>query len=282
MSNYYNKLVFFLSKLTNKLFNSIYKVKKRLDYEKYILDFGHREDDITIVTFPKSGTTLTQLILYQLLTDGNMDFNHIYDVSPWIRNDAFEGISPRKLEGRRIIKSHDYYSLIPPDFKGKIIYVYRDGMDVAVSQYHQKKNYNNKNLTFDEHLTAFFSQGPMNWFNFNINWFKNARGLDILYLSYEELTQNKENAVKKIVDFCKIDDNEVDMDRVISKTSFSYMKEHEDKFGDLPPKETKIYDEFIRKGKSGEGNDYFDEKQKKFFNTAFKQELEQLKALKIN
>lgn len=274
---FYSKTVYFLSRFTNSLWTRLYKVKKRLDYEKYLLEFGQRDDDIYITTFPKSGTTLTQSILYQLLTDGNMEFNHIYDVSPWIRNDSFEGIKPRKLKGRRIIKTHDNYKLFPPDFNGKIIYVYRNGMDVAVSQFHQRKNYGLSNLTFDNYLKSFFSPGPMNWFTFNLEWFKNKRKFDVLYLSYEEITKNKTTAIEKIIKFCDLDRNSIDINRVLERTDFKFMKEHQEKFGETPPKEeTKVYDEFIRKGKAGEGDEYFNAQQKNFFENAYKRELKEI------
>lgn len=41
------------------------------------LTFETLPDDIYISTYPKSGTTLMQMIVYQLTTDGRMDFLHI-------------------------------------------------------------------------------------------------------------------------------------------------------------------------------------------------------------
>jgi hypothetical protein len=41
------------------------------------LEFVPRLDDIFIVTYPRSGTTWMQMILYQLTTDGALDFPHI-------------------------------------------------------------------------------------------------------------------------------------------------------------------------------------------------------------
>ena len=103
--------------------------------------FGERKDDIYISTYPKSGTTVMQMILYHLTTDGSMDFNHIYDVSPWIRNASFRSQKPPNLPSPRLIKTHDHYKDFDKNTKGRFIYVYRNGMDVAVSHFHQETNY---------------------------------------------------------------------------------------------------------------------------------------------
>lgn len=272
---FYSRLVNFLSRFLKTFIRKLTAAQKFIDYEKYMLEFGYREDDIYIVTYPKSGTTLCQMVLYQMLTDGNMNFHHIYDVSPWTRNDAHLGIPPRNLSGRRIIKSHDYYKLIPPDFKGKIIYVYRDGMDVAASMYHQEKNYVNPNLSFDDFLKDYFKKDNMNWFEFNENWLTNKKKLDILYVSYSELTKDKKRTIERIADFCKIDINLVDMDRVLERSSFEFMKEHEDKFGETRPKEF-VYDEFIRKGETGKGKEYFNKNQTQFFQAAYEASIRKL------
>ena len=82
--------------------------------KKLMSDFGQRETDIYIISYPRSGTTLTQMILYQMTTDGTMSFNHIYDVSPWCRFSAFFNREMPSVGERRIIKSHDNYSMLEP------------------------------------------------------------------------------------------------------------------------------------------------------------------------
>ena len=64
---------------------------------------------IYISTYPKSETTLMQMILYHLTTDGRMNFKHIYEVSPLIHNASFLGQKPPDLKSPRIIKTHDNY-----------------------------------------------------------------------------------------------------------------------------------------------------------------------------
>ena len=140
------RVVSFFYKIATKLSFFFSKISKRfgraaleLNTLKYHIQFGERDDDIYIVTYTKSGTTLMQMMVYQLTTDGNMDFNHIYDVSPWTDNDAFLDLPPRELPSPRIIKSHRVYKKIDKDTKGKFIVVIRNVDDVAVSQFHQNK-----------------------------------------------------------------------------------------------------------------------------------------------
>lgn len=264
------RLVSWLYKTLFKLELRLKSINRNLNYIKYKIEFGEREDDIYIVSFPKSGTTLTQMILYQLTTDGNIDFNHIYDVSPWTRNEAYKHKKPRNLPSPRIIKTHDFYNDYDKATKGRFIYIFRDGMDVAVSLYYQKKNYGFPKLEFDKFLPGIFKSGKLNWFKFNRDWLQNKNNLPILYLTYNDLTKNLDITLKRIIDFCKMDESKIDIERVKEMCSFDFMKKYEDKFGEQPvEKPVMVYDQFIRKGKSGEGISYFNDKQMEAYNASY-------------
>ena len=118
-------------------------------------DFQPRPDDIFVVTYPRSGTTWTQMILYQLTTDGRMDFAHITQVCPWFERALKAGRDLDALPGPRVFKSHLPYRRIP---KGpcRYIYVARDGKDVAVSYYHFYRSHMGYKGTFEE----FFERVP--------------------------------------------------------------------------------------------------------------------------
>ena len=266
------KIVTFFYKLCNRLSIRFGKAAFELKTIKYHIEFGERDDDIYVVTYPKSGTTLMQMILYQLTTDGKVDFKHIYDVSPWTDNDVFRDIPPRDLPSPRIIKSHRYYKKFDKATKGRFIVVVRDGMDVAVSQYHQFKNYNNPDLEFDEFVSGFFSNKD-NWFAFSRDWFKNKNKRNVLYVRYEDILNNFDESLKKVAGFINVEIDPKDLPRIKKHCSFEFMKQHEEKFGDEDPlKESrKKYDQFIRKGKRGEGKIYFNDKQKAKFEKQVKE-----------
>lgn len=258
-----------INKNTNAALN---KIRQHL----YFMDYDDRESDIYIVTFMKSGTTWLQVILYNLLTDGNMDFEHIYNVSPWPRNEAYKNKSAEainSLPSPRILKSHDEYDFFNADTKCKFIHVYRDGKDVAASLYHHNKNYRDAELTFQENFEQYFSNedGAINWFVYNREWFENKNGFNILYISYEQLKNDFDKVIHKIAEFLNAELTDEIIERIKRHASFEYMKENETKFGEVPPSYTKlVFNQFIRKGTSGEGNSYLNKEQNEFFDEKFK------------
>ncbi|HEY0024391.1 MAG TPA: sulfotransferase domain-containing protein [Longimicrobium sp.] len=225
---------------------------------QYNLAYDGSPDDIFVVTYPKSGTTWLQMIVYQLTTDGAMDFAHIDQVSPHLE----ETLMPR---GRhisdlsatpRVVKSHHHYRDIPKG-PGKYIYGVRNGLDVAVSYYHHARTYfpGWKNRPLNEFFETFM-KGHIpygSWFAHVSGWLRNEERLNVLIVHYEELSADLETGVKRIADFCGITIDPADMPRILERCSFAFMREHEQKFaleGRRPPPPAKTTP-FIRQGKVG-------------------------------
>ncbi len=206
-----------------------------------------------------------------------MDFNHIYDVSPWPSNQAFNGESPEKinqLPSPRILKSHDNYDMFDEKAKNKILFVYRDGKDVAVSLYHHNKDYLDSNLSFEKKIETYFmdDKREVNYFKFLNSWFRNKNKLDILYISYEDLKSNFDATVQKIANFLNVDLTATILSNVREHSSFDYMKKNESKFGEVPPKSKspQVFDNFIRKGEVGTHSNYMNEEQLKYYTKQYK------------
>jgi len=241
-----------LEKAARDFYGIYLSTKLKKEMQKY----GERDTDIHIVSHAKSGTTLTQMLLYQLTTDGDMDFEHLYDVSPWIRWCVTRSLPIPELEGRRLLKSHEIYDVMSHIKKGEVIFLLRNMLDVLPSAYQQTKNYYNNQDDFEK----FVDKSMKRWFEYNTPWLKNEKGLDILYVHYEDLVQDKANTIQKIADFTNIKLTDEMLQRSIERTSFEFMKIHETKFGDQPAK-WKVYDKFIRSGKIGKGKQDFIEAQ---------------------
>jgi len=224
--------------------------------KKIMLEFGERETDIYVVSFPRSGTTLMQMILYQMTTDGEMSFNHLYDVSPWCRFSAFFNRDMPSVGERRIIKSHDNYALFEHLKKAKFIFLIRDCLDAISSIHQQTLDYVNPAVDF----TELSNRNMERWFEYNNDWMTNKSRLDILYVHYEDLVTNKEDIVGSIAKFLNIMIDEPTLQRVIDRTTLEYMKKHETKFGEQPD-HWKVYNNFIRNGIIGGGKIKFTDEQ---------------------
>ncbi len=262
------ELTFNINKLFGNLARYFFNLSHKFKFEQYKIIFGERKDDIYISTYPKSGTTLMQMILYHLTSDGKMNFKHIYDVSPWIRNASFIGQKPPDLNSPRIIKTHDSYKEFGKKTKGKFIYVYRNGMDVAISNFYQQKNYNNSDLKLDKYLNSFFKQKK--WFKHTREWMINKNKLSILYIKYEDLLNNKTKEIDRIISFLGIPRNKKAINRALKYSSFEFMKKNENLFGEQRKVSEKIFNQFIRKGKSGEGKSLLAKEQKERFMVYYK------------
>lgn len=248
------------------------RIVHELEFMKYELQFGERDDDIYVATYLKSGTTWMQMLLYQLTTKGDISFEHIYDVSPWPRHHAERGNEVPDLPSPRIIKMHDPYHKIQKGKKGRFIYILRDGRDVAHSLFHHRKSYNNQKITPEENFEmSFRSKDDMNWFDFNAQWLRNKNRHWILYVRYEDLQTDFVRELFRIAGFIGVEIKHEDVARITERCSFAFMKAHEEKFGEQPPKEKHemVYNRFIRSGKVGEGKETMKEEDLKFFKEQF-------------
>ncbi|KAI0233195.1 hypothetical protein LSAT2_016535 [Lamellibrachia satsuma] len=107
-----------------------------------VTQFPVDDTDIFVVSFPKSGTTWLQEIVFLLhtvldfkkATETNLDarFPHFEDIYPGIETIA-------RSTPPRLVKSHLPYDFMPDGVKqghGKVVYIARNPRDVCVSFFH--------------------------------------------------------------------------------------------------------------------------------------------------
>lgn len=101
-----------------------------LNYQKKVGVSATFDDDVYIVSFPRSGNTLTRFLLANMLADGEVNFVSIEALVPDIHVSGGL-IDALELPRPRFIKTHD------PFFKAypRMIYIYRDGRDAMISYY---------------------------------------------------------------------------------------------------------------------------------------------------
>ena len=248
----------------------------KLSTLRYRLVYEGSPDDLFIVTYPKSGTTWLQMILYQLTTDGAMDFAHIDEVSPHLEETMVpRGRKISDLPGTpRVVKSHLHYRDIPKG-PGRYIYCTRNGLDVAVSYFHHSRSYfpPHDRVPMDEFFRRFMAgRVPYgSWFEHVAGWLRNEDRLDVLFVHYEELSADLEAGVKRIAEFCGITIDPAELPRILERSSFAFMREHEARFSldrRMLPKPVEAPPGFIRRGKVGGWREELDAKSAREFQEA--------------
>ena len=227
-----------------------------------ILSYKYRDNDVFLVSFPKSGTTWMQMTLYQVFSDGEMDIDHIRNVIPYVEEGE---IGQHKKLNRRVIASHLYYEDIPKT-KAKYIYVMRDLDDVLVSLYYHSKNFGYEG-TFDQHIEKYFKKKYKGgvWGKHLAGWLENKKNLDVHFVKYEDLKVDFPKQLDEILSFCEVELDEETKQRIIERSSMTYMKAHQEKFDQVQYillEENYIQNNFLRKGEVGDGKNYLSDEQK--------------------
>jgi len=195
--------------------------------------FYINDDDIIITTYPRSGTTWMQQIVHLLLNKGVQGERHLEICIPYIeRAAALKGIDIfSTMEGRRAFKTHLPFTsdLYRKNSKAKFIYVVRNPMDCAVSNYFFYLN--NYKITFHGNWDDFYNlfvNGDLfygSWFDHVSEWWEKSKIKDnILFIKYEDIHLDLSNIINRIADFIDITLTEDILNQIVSKTSFDYMK----------------------------------------------------------
>jgi len=257
------ELLIFLTRQGQAAFQGLANLLTHRHAVRYL--YRPREDDIFIVSYPKSGTTLMQMMLYQMTSEGSMEIPHIDCVAPWIELWLLrdKAAALESLPSPRFFKSHLLYGWIP---KGrKVIYVVRDFRDVAVSSYHHFCLVTGKQPPLDKYIDDFLQKkGPLfgSWFEHAKSWLPHRNDPNVLFLSYEKVISDLPGTIQAVSNFCGIPVAPEDLPRIMERCGFKFMKQHNNKFD--PRLETQmdwVEREFIRKGIQGEGRKVFSPEQ---------------------
>eukprot|EP00096_Caligus_rogercresseyi_P015078 TRINITY_DN7534_c0_g1_i1.p1 TRINITY_DN7534_c0_g1~~TRINITY_DN7534_c0_g1_i1.p1 ORF type:complete len:299 (-),score=59.72 TRINITY_DN7534_c0_g1_i1:138-1034(-) len=185
-----------------------------------LTSFGVRKDDVIVGSFPKSGTTWLQEIVYELLHPESIEIfsEEFTDVMenkfPYLEY-VYPGL--KEIEQRpspRLIKTHLPLHLLPEDVSkghGKVIYIYRNPKDVIVSYFYflQSLSYTNFLGNFAEFFDFFIkNKVPYAPYFPHVNeYIKKSKShpSQFLALSYEDLKKDPEGNILRIAEFLKLD-----------------------------------------------------------------------------
>ena len=197
-----------------------------------IQNFSPRSTDIIITPFGKCGTTWTQQIFHTLRTRGDMDFDDISRVVPWIETSGSLSIdiNAEQVANPRGFKSHLSFDRIP---KGcKYINVIRDPLDAAYSSFKFMEGWYLEPgaVSPDDFVSQSLKRGD--YYHHFISWWSKRNNDNVLYLVYEDMKENLSSNIKKISEFAEIELDD-DLLAITEKhSSFLFMTDFKDRFDD--------------------------------------------------
>lgn len=197
------------------------------------LEFQPRPSDIIIAPHGKSGTTWTQQIAHGLRTRGDMDFEEINDVIPWIGRayDLGWDLEAEQVAKPRLYKSHLGWERVP---KGaRYIYPIRHPYDVAVSFYRFLEGWYFEvgSISLEEFTRDRSIKNQGYWHHIS-SWWEQRENENILILCYEEMKEDLPTTIKAMANFMQIELDEELFDIVLRQSSREFMLAYKSKFTD--------------------------------------------------
>ena len=199
------------------------------------LAFQPKPTDIIITPYSKSGTTWLQQIVHALRTRGDMDFEDISGVVPWLEvaADLGQDLDAAQRAEPRAFKSHASWHAIPKG--GRYIVSIRDPRDVLVSSFRFAEGwfFEAGAVTMTQFSDDFLVAGERSGYWYHLkSWWPQRHRENVLLLSFEKMKADLAGTINKVADFIGIAlDDEL---RAIANHhgSFAFMKAHEDRFND--------------------------------------------------
>ena len=201
-----------------------------------IAGFRPRPDDVVISPFGKCGTTWLQQTFHCLRTRGDMDFDDISSVVPWIETSVALGIdldAPQRAAPRGF-KSHLAYDALPVG--ARCVTAFREPKAALLSMYHFMEGWFFEPGTIS---LAEFAQTRLvarpdrpDYWRHLISWWGQRDNPDVLLLSYEGMSADPVGNIRRLAAFCGIPLDDDLLALTLDHSSRGFMLRHKDRFSD--------------------------------------------------
>jgi aryl sulfotransferase len=212
-----------------------------------------REGDIIVATWAKTGTTLTQQMVWQLITGGAEGVASV-TVSPWVDNRwagpaAAMGAMLEAQTGRRVMKTHAPFESVPFSPSVKYLYIGRDGRDVLWSLYNHVVSFTDATI---ERMNA--QDGPwprfnrldtgvreayLDWLQTDVfpgadasafwdhvrSWWDQRHQPNVLLLHYANLIADRAGEMRRLARFLDIEVDEDRLPSMVARCQIEYMRD---------------------------------------------------------
>lgn len=200
------------------------------------LAFRPQPTDVIISPFGKCGTTWLQQVFHGLRTRGDMDFDDISRVVPWIETAYDLGLdldAPQRARPRGY-KSHLPYDLIP---KGaRYIVSIRDSKDALVSAFRFMEGWFFEPGSVSIETFArkqYLRRGARRDYWYHLaSWWQQRHDPKVLLLCYEHMNRDLASTVRRVAAFVGIALDDELLGIVLRQSSLGFMLAHKNRFDD--------------------------------------------------
>uniref|UniRef100_A0A499FV01 Sulfotransferase domain-containing protein n=1 Tax=Anopheles farauti TaxID=69004 RepID=A0A499FV01_9DIPT len=210
-------------------------------FAQQVRDFEVYPDDTWIITFPRSGTTWTEEMVWLLNHD--LDYETAHNIrlntrSTFLEFGAIANRYPfntidvaRNGKRPRQIKSHLHLSLLPLQLwtvKPRIIYVARNPKDVAVSYFHHHRAFVNyggsKEAFYDDLLENRITYCPI--VEHALHFWQLKDEPNVLFLTYESMKRDLQGVLETVCHFLNKSYSDIELAELAMHLSFEQMRKN--------------------------------------------------------
>lgn len=200
-----------------------------------------RPTDVVITPFGKSGTTWLQQMAHTLRTRGDMDFDDISRVCPWIETSTDLGID-LDLEQKarpRVFKSHLNADSVPKG--GRYINSCRHPADAVYSMYRFMEGWflEPGTVSLDDFARGTFiargispGSGGADYWTHLLSWWARRNDPDVLFMAYEHMKDDLAGTIRRVAAFMGIPLDDELLAITEEHASLAFMQRHQDRFDD--------------------------------------------------
>ncbi|XP_064484780.1 sulfotransferase 1B1-like isoform X2 [Ornithodoros turicata] len=235
------------------------------DIIRKVLWFKALPGDIFVGSYPRSGSTRAQYVIWALLHEGKPlpDFHTLLTREfPCIEVVDSDTVCPRN-GGPRLVKHHLPYAFSPTGPDTKHVVVLRNPLDVCASNFvHIRRTYEGEFKDFFE----CFVRGEVpfgDYFDHVNSWCEKSQDESVLLLCYEEMVEEPVKAVKTIAEFLGLDAGEERLKKIVEETDLEKTVGGRDHLK-----------EEVLKGTVGCHRQYLSEEQKKVLGDMMKEKIQ--------
>ena len=206
------------------------------DHQKAVFaNYVPTKHDVFVPIYAKSGTNWMLQITQQIAYYGEAEFAHIHDLVSWPdfllpTTVPLDDPTPQQQAptGLRIIKSHMASHYLPYSEEAKYILLIRDPKEAFVSGYRFGLGYllAEEMPSVEWMLERYLSTGYVygDWVEHTHSYWAWRNRPNVLLMTFNELKQNPREGIVRVAKLMGVDQNDEQLDKVVTKSDVSYMK----------------------------------------------------------